>query len=144
MKILYFITTSNWGGASEHVYELCKYEANLGNDITFVTGSKGELLDRIKGIPGVTTTVINSVKRKISPFNDMRSVLILRNLIKKVNPDIVHLHSSKAGILGRVASIGLNCKVIFTVHGWSFTDGISSNIRKKIFKYVEKIVVMSV
>lgn len=140
MKILYFITTSNWGGASEHVFELCKYEEKLGNSVTFVTGSKGELLNRIETIPNVSTRVIDSVKRKISPLNDIRSVLVLRKLIKKINPDIIHLHSSKAGILGRLAAIGLDCKVIFTVHGWSFTDGISSRFRKKVFKYIEKIV----
>lgn len=140
MKILYFITTSNWGGASEHVFELCKYEEKLGNSVTFVTGSKGELLNRIETIPNVSTRVIDSVKRKISPLNDIRSVLVLRKLIKKINPDIIHLHSSKAGILGRLAASGLNCKVIFTVHGWSFTDGISSRFRKKVFKYIEKIV----
>lgn len=138
MKILYFITTSNWGGASEHVFELCKYEAKLGNSVTLVTGSKGELLDRISTIPNVSTILINSVKREISPLNDIKSVLVLRKIIKKINPDIVHLHSSKAGILGRLATINLDCKVIFTVHGWSFTDGISSKFRKKVFKYVEK------
>ena len=48
MKIMYFITTSDWGGASKYVYELCKYEIERGNEVYFVTGSKGLLLEKVK------------------------------------------------------------------------------------------------
>lgn len=138
MKILYFITTSNWGGASKHLYELCKYEAGKGNEIYLVTGNRGALLNKINKIQGVRTCVISSVKRNISPLNDIKSVFAFRKIIKKLHPDIVHLHSSKAGVIGRLAAISTNTKVVFTVHGWSFTDGVRTS-KKKLYRSIERI-----
>lgn len=138
MKILYFITTSNWGGASKHLYELCKYEAEKGNEIYLVTGNRGALLNKINKIQGVQTFVISSVKRNISPLNDVKSVFAFRKIIKKLHPDIVHLHSSKAGVIGRLAAISTNTKVVFTVHGWSFTDGVKTS-KKIIYRFIERM-----
>lgn len=140
MKILYFITTSNWGGASHHVYDLCKYQKGIGNQVYLAVGSKGLLSEKVQKLD-IPIFILNSVKRNISPINDFKSVISFRRLVKKINPDIVHLHSSKAGIVGRLASAGLkNNKVIFTVHGWSFTDGVPSRLKKFIYKSVEKLV----
>ncbi|MCT3200131.1 glycosyltransferase family 4 protein [Limosilactobacillus reuteri] len=139
-KILYFITTSNWGGAANHVYELCRYEVQQGNRVYLIVGSKGELYDRVKKL-NVHVLVVDSVKRNISPFNDIKSIFKIRKIIKKINPDIIHLHSSKAGVIGRLACYKLkNVQVIFTVHGWSFTDGIPSKMKKNLYKIIEKCV----
>ncbi len=140
MKIMYFITTSDWGGASKYVYELCKYEIERGNEVYFVTGSKGLLLEKVKELGNVKTFVINSVNRSIDPLNDLKSIFIIRRLVSQIKPDIIHLNSSKAGIIGRLACIGKKTKVIFTVHGWSFTEGIGSNLKKFIYKTIEKSV----
>lgn len=140
MKIMYFITTSNWGGASKYVYELCKYEVERGNDVYFVTGAQGLLLEKVKELGNVKTFVIDSVNRSIDPINDLKSIFIIRRLVSQIKPDIVHLNSSKAGIIGRLACIGKKTKVVFTVHGWSFTDGIGSNLKKFIYKNIEKSV----
>ncbi|MEO1782572.1 hypothetical protein BAU18_002184 [Enterococcus diestrammenae] len=72
-------------------------------------------------------------------------------MLKKINPDILHLHSSKAGAIGRVASIGFtNVKVIFTAHGWSFTDGVSKKkaaiyvrIERVLSRFTDKIICVS-
>lgn len=140
MKIVYLITTSNWGGASEHVYELCKYELSRKKEIILIVGSKGLLTEKVKKLKKVRIIVLPVLKRNISPVNDFRATIILRKMLKEIEPDILHIHSSKAGVIGRIASRGLGIKTIFTVHGWSFTDGSGSRIKRSIYRTIEKIV----
>lgn len=139
-KILYFITTSDWGGASRYVYDLCKYEIGEGNKVYLVVGSNGELSREVRKL-GIKVYIVSSVRRNISPLNDVKAILSLRRLVKKLKPDIIHLNSSKAGVIGRVACIGLkSIKVIFTVHGWAFTDGVPSLIKRKLYRLIERAV----
>lgn len=81
-----------------------------------------------------------SMKREISPKNDLSSVLTLRKKIKQIKPDLIHLHSSKAGILGRIASFGLNSKVLYTPHGYSFLREDVSESKRNFFFLIEKYV----
>lgn len=138
MKIMYCITSSSWGGAQLHVLELCQDQIRRGNKVYFVVGNSGLLLDRIKQIKGVCIYVLPSLHREISPLNDIRAVFQLRRLIKKIKPDILHLHSSKAGTIGRLSAVGLNCKVVFTVHGWAFTDGNGGKYKRSLYRFIER------
>lgn len=142
MKILYCITSSSWGGAQLHVLELCADQLAKGNEVTFIVGNKGPLLDKVKQLKGVKTILLPSLVREINPVNDIKAIVELRRIIKEESPDIVHLHSSKAGVIGRLSSIGLRekSKVIFTVHGWAFTDGVSSRLKKSLYRMIEKSV----
>lgn len=139
-KILYFITTSEWGGASRYVYNLCRFEKEKGNKVYLAVGSRGKLSDKVEEL-GIQVFIINSVKRNIDPINDLKSILRIRRLIKILKPDIIHLNSSKAGVIGRVACQGIRnrkTKVVYTVHGWAFTDGVPSRLKKSLFNYIEK------
>ena len=140
MKIMYCITSSSWGGAQLHVLELCQNQMKRGNKVIFLVGNNGPLLEKVRRIKGVRVILLPSLVREISFVKDITAVIKLRKIIKRERPDIVHLHSSKAGTLGRIASIGLNCKVIFTVHGWAFTEGVNSKIKKFIYRTIEKSV----
>ena len=60
-------------------------------------------------------------------------------MLKEIEPDIIATHSSKAGIIGRIAGWSLRIPTIFTAHGWSYTDGIPEN-KKKIYIFIEKII----
>lgn len=142
MKIMYCITSSSWGGAQLHVLELCRDQVKRGNQVIFVVGDDGPLLSKVKRINGVTTILLSTLHKQVSPIDDLKSVLILRKIIKKESPDIVHLHSSKAGTIGRLSVIGLKNKpkTIFTVHGWAFTDGVPSKAKRKLYRMIEKLV----
>lgn len=66
--------------------------------------------------------VIPALGRKIRPGRDLRALLQLRRIFKRLQPQIVHTHSSKAGILGRLAArLARVPVVIHTVHGFSFS-----------------------
>lgn len=60
------------------------------------------------------------MKRAISPWADFKAGWHLRRVIRRAAPDIVHLHSSKAGFIGRLACLGLGCKIVYTPHAYFF------------------------
>lgn len=88
---------------------------------------------------GVSLIKINMV-REISPIQDFKSIIHLRNELQKLNPDVIHLHSSKAGVLGRIACFLLfkKKKIFYTPHGFAFLRTDVSNLTKKIYWLIEK------
>lgn len=138
MKIMYCITRSNWGGAQAHVFELIKDQVNKGNEVLLVVGEKGDLFNRVAELNKVQLLYFPYLRRSLSPVVDFQAIFKLRRLIKKLSPDILHLHSSKAGAIGRIAAKGLSCKVIFTAHGWAFTEGVAPR-KRLVYKYVERL-----
>lgn len=60
------------------------------------------------------------LKQTFSPIQVIKKVFSIRKYVKKLRPDVVYCHSSFAGGLGRLAVLGLNCKVVYNPHGWAF------------------------
>lgn len=58
--------------------------------------------------------------RSFSVFHVVSNIIYIRKIIKEIHPDILYCHSTFAGVQGRLAAIGLSCKVIYNPHGWSF------------------------
>lgn len=82
------------------------------------------------------------MKAEVSPLDDLRAVLELRSLYKKIRPDVVHTHNSKAGFVGRLAArLSTHAcrgpKVVHTVHGFSFHER-ESLARRRLFKTLER------
>jgi len=88
---------------------------------------------------GVDLVEINMV-REFSPVQDLKSTYKLWQELKKINPDIIHLHSSKAGVLGRIAHFFLfkKKKLFYTPHGYAFLRTDISNFKKKLYWLIEK------
>lgn len=76
--------------------------------------------------------------REINFRKDLKSIIEVRKLINKYKPDIVYMHSSKAGAIGRIANLGIKNKSIYNPHGWAFNMQCSSR-KKKVYIYIEKI-----
>lgn len=70
--------------------------------------------------------------------NDLRSIVEIRKLVKKYNPDIVYAHSSKAGAITRVADIGLKNHCVYNPHGWAFNMRCSDK-KRMMYTAIEKI-----
>ena len=82
---------------------------------------------------------MKEVKREIRLLQDMKGAAEIHKIYHQIKPDFVHLHSSKAGFLGRMV---INCKkskVIYTPHGYAFLKKDDSAFIRKIYKLVEKI-----
>lgn len=79
-----------------------------------------------------------SMVRELSFSKDLKSIRIVRKLIKEYKPDLIYTHSSKGGAIGRIANIGLVKNILYNPHGWAFNMRCS-NMKKTIYKYIEKI-----
>ncbi len=130
MKVVHIITRLILGGAQENTLITCKLLAQRGHDVTLITGPaigpEGELSNQTKG-QNYKVIVLQRLRRAINPFNDTVSYFQIKKLLRKLQPDIVHTHSAKAGILGRFAGYRLKGKwtekipaVVHTIHGLAF------------------------
>jgi hypothetical protein len=86
-----------------------------------------------------TNLILIDLTKEISPINDLRGINQIKGVIRDINPDIVHLHSSKAGILGKIAlfQINFNKPTYYTPHGYSFLRQDVSKAKKWLYKSIE-------
>lgn len=77
--------------------------------------------------------------QSFSPSLVFKTIAIIRKILKKEHPDIIYCHSSFGGTLGRVAAIGLNAKIVYNPHGWSFNDQSASKIKRVIYAFIERV-----
>ncbi len=120
MKILYIITRSEVGGAQAVVLA---YLRNLKErvELALVTGEEGFLADEARTL-GVSVFVVPSLVPAISPRLDCQATRALYKIIRSYHPDLIHAHSSKAGLLGRLAANLAGVPSIFTAHGFAFAE----------------------
>ena len=115
MKILQVITLSELGGAQSVVINLANSLHKLGHEVIIAAGEgDGKMWTIIN--PGIKQERCKHLKRSLSPISDLLAILEFKGLYNKHKPDIIHLHSSKAGLLGRIAFPSQ--KTIYTVHGF--------------------------
>ena len=94
---------------------------------------KNEINTNIRMIEGKHFT------RSLNPVKDIKAFFEIKKIVRKEKPDIIHLHSSKSGFIGRMA---INCKkytVFYTPHGYSFLKLDDSFIKRKLYYLIEKI-----
>jgi glycosyltransferase involved in cell wall biosynthesis len=140
LKIAYVITRSDvMGGASVHLLDLAVGVRELGHDVVIYVGGNGIFNERAV-LKGLNCVSLKNLVRKIQLVKDICCFFELRSHLKRQQPDIVHMHSSKAGIIGRLAASSLRIPSIFTAHGWAFTEGVSAR-RRKIYLAIERFMV---
>lgn len=121
-KILYVITKSNFGGAQKYLYELAVEAKTNGFTVAVACGGGGELIEKLENAD-IPVFLVDSFQRDISALKEIKSFLSLQKIIKDFHPDIIHLNSSKAGVLGSLAARFCRVpKIIFTSHGWPFLE----------------------
>jgi glycosyltransferase involved in cell wall biosynthesis len=94
---------------------------------------------------GIPFFPLTQVRRKVSPVHDPLGILELTRLFRRLRPDVVHLNSSKAGVLGRIAAVPARVPVrIFTAHGWAFkaAAGVDSRLYLLADRAVEPLTSM--
>ena len=125
MKIMHISTRLILGGSQENTVFSCAGQADDGHDVSLVfgpiEGPEGTMLPVVLEHGGIATIETPNLIRELSPRRDLRCLSDLRRLIREHRPDVVHTHSSKAGILGRAAAWRENVPaVIHTIHGLPF------------------------
>jgi glycosyltransferase involved in cell wall biosynthesis len=122
---LHIITRLILGGAQENTLYTCEdLLSRHGDEVLLVSGPaegpEGDLFERAER-RGVSVEILPDLCRAISPLADRRSWNRLGEIIDRFRPDVVHTHSSKAGILGRGVAWGRDVPaVVHTIHGLAF------------------------
>lgn len=150
LHLCYVITRSDvMGGASVHLLDLANGMQQAGHQVTILVGGSGIVNDKAKAL-GLRCHSVPELVRPIHPIYDLRCFFALKRWFKKLRPDIIHLHSSKAGLIGRLAAAGFDIPVVFTAHGWSFTEGVSalssllySKLERWVSPLTDKIITVS-
>lgn len=145
MKIVHIITRLILGGAQENTLITCKLLAQRGHDVTLITGPalgpEGELFNQAQN-QGYKIVIVDKLRRAINPLDDIPAYYEIKKILKQIQPDIVHTHSAKAGILGRLAAYKLKTqnsklKTVHTIHGLAFHP-YQSKLLNKFYIAVEK------
>jgi glycosyltransferase involved in cell wall biosynthesis len=140
IKILYCITKANWGGAQKYVYDLATSLPSDKYDVSVLVGAHGTLVDKLQ-TAGIRTLCLGNLLRDVNLFKDFFSFIKLYKIFLEEKPDIVHLNSSKMGIMGSfVARLVMIRKIIFTGHGWAFNED-RSKLQKKILYILYRLTV---
>jgi len=146
IKLIHIITKLELGGAQRNtLYTVKKISQDENFDVVLVSGKGGILDNEASEIPTVKFIPLTYLVREINPLKDLAALFEILAVLIKEKPDIIHTHSSKAGILGRLAgafynflSPGQKTKIIHTYHGFGFTPQQNPIIRR-IFVLLEKI-----
>ncbi len=123
------------GGVERYLYTLLKYLDKEKYENILVC-SQNYNLEKFSGI----TSAIECVEmyREINLLNEINAIINIRKIIKKYNPDIVYIHSSKAGATARIANLGLKNVSIYNAHGWAFNMKCSVH-KRNIYALIERI-----
>ena len=130
------------GGSQENTVLSCAGQSDDGHDVALVygpiEGPEGTMLPEVRAHGGIEAIETPDLVREISPRRDLRCRKELRRLIRDWRPDVVHTHSSKAGILGRAAAwdVGVPA-VIHTIHGLPFHP-YQSRLRNLVYIRAER------
>src|SRR5687767_7863553 len=107
MRIVHVITRLIVGGAQENTLLSCEGQHDRGHDVTLITGPslgpEGSLMERAQR-HGYRVETIDEMRRSVLPMKDFRTYHRLVKRFRELKPDVVHTHSSKAGIVGRWAA----------------------------------------
>lgn len=140
-KILFVITKSNWGGAQKYVFDLATSLHTEGWIVKVAVGGQGDLVDKLKE-EKIEVITLNSMENDMNIFVSIASLFELYMVFRKVNPDVVHLNSSKIGLFGGIAGKLAGVRsVIFTAHGWPFSED-RSDLSKKFLRVLMKFSVL--
>ena len=138
IRVLLAITRLELGGAQRVVLHTAR-ELDRGSFAVALVWGPGDLLDgEATSVPDLECIPLPTLVRPVAPISDLRALASLRAAMRSFRPQVVHTHSSKAGILGRLAASLEGVPAVHTVHGFGFTP-LQSAPKHYLFRTVEKI-----
>ncbi|MGH2584657.1 MAG: glycosyltransferase family 4 protein [Dehalococcoidia bacterium] len=123
MRVLYLITRAEYGGGQVHLVDLLRGFRDRF-DLALGVGEEDYLTVQARQL-GVPVYLLPNLVQPVHPWKDLRALNETRTLIRRVQPDLIHAHTSKAGLVGRVAARIAGVPAVFTAHTWAFAEGVS-------------------
>ncbi|MCK4890824.1 MAG: glycosyltransferase, partial [Candidatus Aminicenantes bacterium] len=146
IKVIHLITKLELGGAQRNTIFTCENLDREKFEVYLMAGVGGILtpdIDKMKKGGNESEEKFIFVKdliREINPGRDLKAYRYLKSEFKRIKPDIVHTHSSKAGIIGRIAAKRAGVPVVIhSVHGFSFSP-FQPFLKRSIYRMIEKFV----
>jgi len=140
IKVLHFVEAFG-GGVFASVTQTCNALAQRGHHVILVCSPRSEAPKdwRVHLSPEVKVYELK-MQREISPFLDILALIKLIKVLNNEAPDVVHLHSSKSGVIGRIAHLFLlkRHKLFYSPRGLPFIQTDISNVKKVMFKFIEQ------
>ncbi len=126
MRVAHVITRMIVGGAQENTLFNCRDLVDIhGDEVLLITGPalgpEGDLLLAGGGRLPFAVAEVDALRRAVHPWRDAASYRAVKRLLRQFQPDVVHTHSAKGGVIGRLAAWSLGVPaIIHTVHGAPF------------------------
>ena len=141
MRIAHLITRLIIGGAQENtLFNVDDQHHLFGDEVCLITGPglgpEGSLEQKARD-RGLDLRVLPELHRSLNPLQDWKSLAAIRRAFADFSPQLVHTHSSKGGILGRLAAHQLRLPAVHTIHGASFHYGQNA-LAKFAYMFAEK------
>jgi glycosyltransferase involved in cell wall biosynthesis len=131
VRVLEVITGGEPGGAQRHVAALTAGLVALGHDVAVAHGGGRWIASQVG-----PTQYLSPLTRGIGP-QDRAALSAIRRLIAEMRPDVVHAHSSKAGVLARWAALQAGVPAVYTAHGFVFLDPTRSRAARAAYRSIE-------
>jgi len=145
MKVLHIITRMNTGGPAVFLDHLTNAMNDLGTQSTIAYGycesNEADYTETHK--LNSELFKVNTLHRSLNPFDDLKAFFALRRVIREINPDLVNTHTSKAGVLGRIAAKSIRRKipVVHTYHG-HLIYGYFAKYKTFVFTLIERFLAL--
>lgn len=141
MKKVLFVVEAMGGGVFTYIVDLAN-ELSKYYDVYVAYGLRKQTPHNFKNYfnKKVHLVRVSNFTRSINPIKDIQALNEIKKISKKIKPDIIHLHSSKAGVLGRICFFNFKKGTLFyTPHGYSFLMKNIGKTKRKFYLEIEKI-----
>lgn len=138
-RILYIVEAMG-GGIFSYLVDLANRLASK-NEIFIAYATRTQTPNDFKEYfdKSIKLIEVKNFTRSINFIKDTKALFEIKTIAKSIQPDIIHLHSSKAGVLGRIAFNGKEVPVFYTPHGYSFLMKDQSAIKRFIYHSIEAV-----
>ena len=149
-RLILAITLAELGGATTFVLGFARWLTSRGFEVIVLAGEGQWLFDRCQE-DGIRAIRVTSLRRAISPWNDVRAFFELRRLFRDLKPDAVHLNSTKMGVLGSLAAYFTPplapprqggedrvSRIVYRIGGWVFLEPLPT-LQKYFYLLIERL-----
>lgn len=139
MKILFMVEAMG-GGVFTYIVDLAN-RLVLKHDVYIAYAVRPQTPADYKDFfdKSICLIEVENFTRTVKPAKDIKAFFEIRKIAADINPDIIHLHSSKVGVLGRWAFDGKKTPLFYTPHGYSFLMKDQSSEKRLLYKTIEAV-----